>query len=684
MRYFSLAAAIFILYLPGHAQQRNLLYPQPAKISYTTGSLPLNKVSAYLPADPDLAFSLKEFSKAVETLTGRPVKRAPSALTASLKYTIRKKGLILPDTAAFLQQDNREAYTLQVDKTGIAIDANTSTGFYYAIQTLRQLIEKDGSLPFVQVSDSPALPFRGVMMDFAHGGLLKVAEIKQQIDFLAQWKTNQYYFYNEVSIQLDGYAQMNYKQAYSKAEIREIISYGKERHMDVIPFVAFYGHLHDFLKLELYADKAIGRYGHELDPRNAGVGPLLADWIKQYAALFPSPFIHVGFDETWETNRMAIEGDSAVHAPDLWLKHLINVRAELKKYGKKVLAWTDMSKYYPGILSKFPDDEVPVVWEYSPDSAAMYSYLDPVLKSGRKFIIQPAVSGWGHIYPNTKYTYDNIDLCLRVGMKEGTKGFITSVWTDAVEPLVRPSWSFMAYGCISAWQGVSPGRPAFEKGYNKIVFPAAASEVEAATAAMATAVDLLQTCFGKNTGNMPGGTIIESWSNPFDSYYLGITRANTATLKQVRIQCETAEALLIRVLSGGCQADSTFIESLRVSAKLLHYQATRFLWAAVIADRWDNAMLVSKQNNFVFYDISYICHGLIQDVMDELGTLKDDYSAAWSAENLPYRKHTILSRFDVEFGLWQKLLLKVIDYRIKHSADMVAGGSFTDTFQPGF
>ena len=66
-----------------------------------------------------------------------------------------------------------------------------------------------------------------------------------------------------------------------------------------------------------------------------------------------------------------------------------------------------------------------------------------------------------------------------------------------------------------------------------------------------------------------------------------------------------------------------------------------------MADRWDNAMLVNKQNNFVFYDISYICHGLIQDMMDELGTLRYDYSAAWSAESLPYRKHTILSRFDI-------------------------------------
>lgn len=684
MRYYLLAAALFFSFISGNAQEHAPLFPRPSKIAYGQGSLPIQKLALFTPADPDLAFSVRDLRKAIVSKTGKAATIAGSQAAATLKYTIRKKGSVLPDTMALVAETNREDYSLSISGAGISIDANTSAGFYYAVQTLKQLISRDGKLPFVEISDTPALPYRGVMMDFAHGGLLKMSEIKAQIDFLAQWKTNQYYFYNEVSIELDGYEQMNYKQAYSKSEIREIIAYGRERHMDVIPFVAFYGHLHDLLKLEKYAGNAIGHYGHELDPRQPGVQGMLADWIRQYADLFPSPFIHVGFDETWETNRIGLEGDSSVHAPDLWIKHLVAVRAELKKYGKKVLAWTDMSKYYPDILQRFPDDVIPVVWEYSPDSAALYSYLNPVLKSGRKFIIQPAVSGWGHIYPNTKYTYDNIDLCLRRGMAEGSRGFITSVWTDAVEPLVRPSWSFMAYGCISAWQGVSPTRTDFEKGFHAIVFPAASKEVEEASNALARAIDGLQTCFGKNTGNMPGGTIIESWSNPFDSYYLAISRSKSATLKQVRTDCEKASGLLIAALHTGKPVDTTFIESLRVSANLLHYEATRFLWAAVIADRWDNAMLVSKQNNFVYYDISYICHGLIQDVMDELGTLKDDYSAAWSAESMPYRKHTILSRFDVEFGLWQKLLLKVIDYRIKHSADHVAPGSFVDSFHPDF
>lgn len=665
------------------------IFPKPQQLDYQQGYLLLRDISVCQPknASPDITFVLQGFSAIVQQQTGKAVKKVTTASAATLQYRVQRAGEILPDTAELQKQSDREQYSLRISARGIQIEAATSTGLYYAIQTLRQMIVQnpDGAaLPYASILDRPAIPYRGVMMDFAHGGLLTVEEIKRQIDFLALWKSNQYYFYNEVSIALDGFEQLNFKQHYTKDQIREIIAYGRQRHIDVVPFMAFYGHQHDLLKKESFANLGIGRYGHEFDPRKPEVMQLLRNWIGQYAALFPSPFFHVGFDETWETNRIAKESDSTINAESLWLSHLLAIRQELKRYGKSVLAWTDMSHYYPNILSKFPQDVLPVIWEYSPDSTAMYHYLDPVLASKRKFLIQPAVSGWGHIYPATDYTYDNIDLCIRTGMREGTRGFITSVWTDAVEPLVRPSWLFMAYGCVAGWQGAAADRLRFENCFARTGFPGAALQLQAACSKLAKATDILGKCFGNNTGNMPGGTIIESWSNPFNPYYLKIAATHTDDLKQVRLLCEAAEGELIQGMANAGPSEKSFLESMRVTAKLMHYQATRFLWAQVICTRWDEAMLMHKQNNFVFYDLSYLCHGLIQDLMDDLGTLKEDYSGAWLAESMPYRKQTILGRFDVEYGLWQKLLLKLIDYRIQHSADYVAPAGFVEVFHPDF
>ena len=673
---------VLSLYM-GYAQHP-ILFPAPAHLQYGEGRLLLSDISIYAPAGtrPDILFALNELKGLIRLRSGSAVKVSAKAGAVSLHYTVKVAGEELP--GAQERGGGREHYTLSIGPKSIRIDAKTSTGLYYAVQTIRQLITGEGPtayLPVSEIEDQPALAYRGVMMDLAHGGLLTVDEIKRQIDFLAKWKNNQYYFYNEVSIAMRGYAGLNYKASYSQEQIKNIVAYGKERHIDVIPFVAFYGHLHDLLKREKYASLAIGNYGEELDPRNPQVQVILRDWIKQYTEMFSSPFVHVGFDETWETNRIHQDVDSTIHSEQLWLQHLDFVQKEWGKYGKTVLAWTDMNNYYPDIMSKFPKSVIPVIWEYSPDTAAINHYLVPVLKEGRPFFIQPAVSGWGHVYPSADYTYDNIDLCLKAGMAHQTLGFITSVWTDAVEPFVRPSWMFMAYGSIGAWQGSTPDKTAFTAAYSSILYPAVHDEVGAALSGLARVIEDLSKCMGRNTNNLPAGTIIESWSDPFSPYYLANTRAHMQDLKKARKESEEVEDQLIAALGRVGQQDSVFLNSLLVSARLLHYTATRFIWAVTICDRWNEAMLGKKKNDFVYYDIAYICHGLVQDVMDEGGELKDAYAGAWLSENMPYRLNTMLGRFDVEYGLWQKLLLKVLDYRIQHERSHVAVQSFEELFR---
>jgi hypothetical protein len=95
-------------------------------------------------------------------------------------------------------------------------------------------------------------------------------------------------------------------------------------------------------------------------------------------------------------------------------------------------------------------------------------------------------------------------------------------------------------------------------------------------------------------------------------------------------------------------------------------------------------MLDKKKNDFVYYDISYTCHGLLVDLMNETGELKDAYAKAWLSENAAYRLNTMLGKFDVEMAFWQKLSLKIQTYKIEHPGDYVATSSFEETFKPDF
>lgn len=669
------------------AQKRPVLLPEPQSIHYGQGALSLQNLAISLSPKPaaDVQFALHELTKILSERSGKGIRQRPSTNTATIRYSVKTPGQELPGPNEAVNGNTREHYALTISQTGIDITAQTSTGLYYAVQTIRQLIQGQGPkafLPFVTISDQPKLAYRGVMMDFAHGGLLTVDEIKKQIDFLARWKTNQYYFYNEVSIQLNGFPTLNYKASYSQAQIRSIIAYARERHMDVIPFVNFYGHLHELIRNEKYASLAIGHYGHELDPRNPAVQTLLKAWIKQYTSLFSSPFIHVGFDETWETKRLANASPTKLDPEALYIQQLTFVSNEFKQYGKTLLAWTDMNAFYPTILTKFPADVIPVIWEYSPDTTAINNYLNPVLKAKKPFFIQPAVSGWGHIYPASDYTYENINLCLKAGLQHHTLGFITSVWTDSVEPFVRASWLFMAYGCLAAWQGTVPDKSTFVERYSAVVYPAARSDMQAAFGHLATAGQYLEKCLGKNTQSLPRGTLVESWSNPFSAYYLANTADHKADFEQVRLHTEEAQARLIGALQQAAPSDTSFIQSLLVSARLINYSASRFLWAKAITDRWNHGMMAQPKDDYVFYDLTYPCHSLLVDAMDETGELKQAYAQAWLSENLPYRLNTMLGRFDLDFGLWRKLHLKLLDYRIQKKTEPIQ--SFERMFTPDF
>ncbi len=173
--------------------------------------------------------------------------------------------------------DSREAYRINIGEEKIRITAKSSAGLFYAVQTLRQMIEGRGEnaiLPECEVEDWPSMAYRGFMMDMSHTQLPLIKEIKKQIDFLARWKSNQYLFYSEASIELDGYPLLMANARFTREEVREIIEYARIRHIDVIPNMELYGHLHDLFRLEHYADMAVIPHGGEFSPNDPRVEPI--------------------------------------------------------------------------------------------------------------------------------------------------------------------------------------------------------------------------------------------------------------------------------------------------------------------------------------------------------------------------------------------------------------------------
>lgn len=664
----------------GLSAQNRTIMPVPQSVQWGKEKFQISGAKVYV--SPDLYSreqkSIDQFISQVQQATGIKLSTIysldQSANLIVLKSNSQGSELALPGDKT--GKESREAYKISVKANRIEINANSDAGLLYALQTLEQLVtteEKNNYFPGVEIEDYPQFAYRGVMMDFSHGGLLTESEIKSQIDFLAKWRNNQYYFYNEVSIEMKGYSLINYNACYSQEQIKRIVAYGREKHVDVIPFVNFYGHLHELLRLEKYTSLGIGKYGHDLDPANPGVQTLLKDWIKQYAEIFPTPFIHIGFDETWETERLTIEKPE-IKPKELYLKQINFVTKTLQEYGKTVMVWTDITKNHPDIMKEFPKEIVPVIWEYSPSASAFPRWLKPVQEEKLPFFVQSAVDNWGNVYTGANMSYGNIEMCLKVCRDEKAIGYITSVWTDAVQPQLRNTWLFMAYGAIGAWQKGPMDRNEFLESYCKMMYPGIAEQMKQGFTKMAESEALLAKCVG-------GHTILEMFSNPFSAHFLKNTDNHYANFKNSRAAAESAFEYFAEALQAKTK-DSSFVKSMIHNSRMEHYAASRFLWAKTLVDRWNwkyDSVMQGKKDYIMYYDANYSTHGLTVDMMDWCTELKEEYRQAWLAEYTPYRLGTMLGRFDTEYALWRDIYNQIQFHRFHHDAK-VPRGKFEDLF----
>ena len=248
-----------------------------------------------------------------------------------------------------------EAYDLQVTRERIVIEAARPAGFFYALQTLNQLLPSRAvmagvkatdvqawTLPVVTIKDHPRFEWRGFMLDEGRHFYGK-EEIKKLLDVMAAYKLNRFHWHLTEDqgwrIEIKKYPRLTeigawrnskvlgwgevkpdgqrYGGFYTQKDAREIVRYAQERFIEIVPEVDIPGH----------SQAAVAAYPEFLscDPQNKhevwlwqGVSPdvinvshpqavqFAKDVIDELTAIFPFRYIHLGGDECptnkWETN----------------------------------------------------------------------------------------------------------------------------------------------------------------------------------------------------------------------------------------------------------------------------------------------------------------------------------------------------------------------------------------------
>ncbi len=644
----------------------NSLLPQPRQIRYTQGELRLRNaaISIATAAAAEDSFAAAELSRELSRITGSTVPVRSSGGIIVLHRSGAPAPLPQRDEKA--GPDSREHYRVQVTPSGAEIRAGSSAGLFYGVQTVIQLVEGSGPeavLPAVEIDDWPALAYRGVMMDLSHGPLPTVDEIKRQIDFLARWKANQYYFYSELSIELKGYPLINPGGRYSQEQVRDVIQYARERHVDVVPCLEFYGHLHDLFRLERYADLAPLAHGGEINPRNPRIRPMMEDWIAQMAALFPSAWFHVGLDEPWELERAGSAAAGGASPSELYLDHLNFLAGLLGRRGKRMMFWADVASgatlftRYPDLASRLPRDIIAVPWHYHVEKD--YSrLLAPFTGTGVPQVIGTGIWAWDNLAPDFARGFANMGGFVQEGQKQNVLGVIHTNWADDAQILFRATLPGMAYGAAAAWQSSPIDSSRFFADYAARFYgQPVAAEMAPALEALTKAEDSILRALGSED-------MFRLWDDPFAPAVLARARAHREDLRSARLLAEEACEHIAAALA--VRADSYSVPSLLIGARLIDYAGMKYLYAVEIADIFDKLGSNPARADVSFWigtQASARNHGRMGDLMDQIGELKEQYRQAWSAQYTPYRLATAMGRFDAEYEYWRRLQSRLWELR---------------------
>ncbi len=221
--------------------------------------------------------------------------------------------------------------------------------------------------------------YRAVQIDLARQ-IETVDTVKAYFDTAAAAGMNMVVLYLEDRIRTATYPYPSEADSYSPEQIRELVEYAAQRGLELVPVVSPIGHAERFLahrELQHLAElrgNIAGRFNKagevrqyiDTCPMRPETAEFMDAYITEVAALFPSRFFHIGFDEIFNMGfcdqcRQVVREQGL---PVLFRDSLLHYYHLLKGLGKTVMIWDDMLEQCDSVVDDIPKDIVLCAWFY--------------------------------------------------------------------------------------------------------------------------------------------------------------------------------------------------------------------------------------------------------------------------------------------------------------------------------
>ena len=348
-------------------------------------------------SNPEIYRNVQFLCEWVEQMTGIKLQLTPNDKKAAIRMTLEapaksKKG----EAVAELTAQQQEAYTIKVDKKGVAIQARKPEGLFRAAQTLRKALPvvknktEQVELPYAQISDEPRFEYRGVLLDCGRH-FFTVDFIKKFIDVMALHGSNQFHWHltedqgwrfevkaypnlaPQGSVRTETvigpgnsgvYDGVPYGGYYTQEQCREVVRYAAERYINVVPEIDLPGHMQSTLHVFPHLGCTGGPYPvrtywgvsrEVLCGGNPETLTFLKTVLGELCDVFPSKYIHIGGDECpknrWKQcakcqakiKELGLK-DNGKHSAENQLQSYINREVEtfMKERGRDIIGWDEI------------------------------------------------------------------------------------------------------------------------------------------------------------------------------------------------------------------------------------------------------------------------------------------------------------------------------------------------------
>lgn len=624
------------------------LVPRPAHVEIRDGALRSRQpfVAALAPASEANRFALGTLQR---DLSVAATGTGPRILAGLLGQPAIHREIALRklDPAAARKS---EGYVLDAGPRGVLLAASTESGLYYAVQTLRQLARTEGgvhTIPHATISDAPALKYRGLSIDISRGPVLTEASMREVIETLAEFKMNLLSFYMEHVFPYEHTPLAVPRGTGLTAEgFTRLSAYARRHHIDLVPQQQTFGHLHHLLKVESYSSMGERPHGSVLAAEDESAYEWIAKAGTQLARTFPSPFLHIGSDETHELGQgRSRELATRVGFAGAYLHHMQRAVDVLKPLNRRLMFWGDMALAHRELLGKLPKDLVAMTWNYDP-RPEFASLIEPFRENGYEFFVCPGVSNWSRVFPNPGAALPNINGFVEEGKRRGALGMLNTHWNDGGEGLWNLAWYPVVFSAAAAWQEGRVDPEAFAQSFDWVfhrrVTPAVSRIVERFQQAHAL--------FAKAGLGEAHNRLV--WLDPFSASGARTVRAALPVAREVRLLAERNLADLER-LEAPRRAGT--LRYLALAAHRLNYIGMKIQFSRDMADAYRDALADRSDVNQARRRLRRFTStdGLIEDLRHAILEIRGLYREAWLAENAPYWLDNVLLMYDAEALYWQ-------------------------------